>query len=219
MRPCTCSVLAPAGSLPIGSSCANRFSAASDGKCSGGTKADSIPLSSLARAPEGARCLLRRRWCPTSVRSSASEIYRRSHPRVAARSRRFYERFPNGGRAGRGGGRPPPTSSWLNTTCSGTLPEILFSSQDIMSNLRAVAEILAGGVRGHLQTRFIVVGGSYLALHGQTMSLMMRTPFHCPESIDDMSHRDPDGRGSVSAPAPSVRFRLCFEVHFSLGLA
>jgi hypothetical protein len=44
------------------------------------------------------------------------------------------------------------------------LPDILFSRQDIISNLRAVAEILAA--RGHPQTRLIVVGGSYLALHG-----------------------------------------------------
>lgn len=44
------------------------------------------------------------------------------------------------------------------------MPEILFSRDDIISNLRAVAEILATGQ--HPQTRLIVVGGSYLAFHG-----------------------------------------------------
>lgn len=43
------------------------------------------------------------------------------------------------------------------------MPEILFSRQDIINNLGAVAEILAAA--GHPQTRLIVVGGSYLALH------------------------------------------------------
>ncbi|MHB8300594.1 MAG: hypothetical protein ACYDDW_18990 [Dermatophilaceae bacterium] len=44
------------------------------------------------------------------------------------------------------------------------MPDILFSRQDIIDNLRAVADILAAG--GHPQTRIIVVGGSYMALHG-----------------------------------------------------
>ena len=53
---------------------------------------------------------------------------------------------------------------WLNTTCGGTLPDIVFSRQEIINNLREVAEIL--GASGQAQTRLIVVGGSYLALHG-----------------------------------------------------
>jgi Nucleotidyltransferase of unknown function (DUF6036) len=44
------------------------------------------------------------------------------------------------------------------------LPDIVFSRQDIMDNLREVAAIL--GASGQAQTRLIVVGGSYLALHG-----------------------------------------------------
>jgi hypothetical protein len=44
------------------------------------------------------------------------------------------------------------------------LPDIVFSRQDIVDNLREVAEILGAG--GQPQTRLIVVGGSYLALHG-----------------------------------------------------
>jgi Nucleotidyltransferase of unknown function (DUF6036) len=39
-----------------------------------------------------------------------------------------------------------------------------FSRQDIINNLDAVAEILAAA--GHPQIRLIVVGGSYLAMHG-----------------------------------------------------
>ena len=58
----------------------------------------------------------------------------------------------------------PATLSWLNTTCGGTLPDIVFSRQDIIDNLREVAEIL--GASGQAQTRLIVVGGSYMALHG-----------------------------------------------------
>lgn len=58
--------------------------------------------------------------------------------------------------------------SWLNTTCGDTLPDIVFSRQDIIDNLSAVAEILAAA--GHGQTRLIVVGGSYLALHGLRQS-------------------------------------------------
>ena len=44
------------------------------------------------------------------------------------------------------------------------MPDILFSRQDIIDNLREVAEIL--GASGQAQTRLIVVGGSYMALHG-----------------------------------------------------
>lgn len=44
------------------------------------------------------------------------------------------------------------------------MPDIVFSRQDIMDNLPEVAEIL--GASGQAQTRLIVVGGSYLALHG-----------------------------------------------------
>jgi Nucleotidyltransferase of unknown function (DUF6036) len=44
------------------------------------------------------------------------------------------------------------------------LPDILFSRQNIMDNLHEVAEILRAN--GQAQTRLIVVGGSYLALHG-----------------------------------------------------
>jgi hypothetical protein len=49
-------------------------------------------------------------------------------------------------------------------SCGGTLPDVVFSRQDILDNLREVAEILGAG--GQPQTRLIVVGGSYLALHG-----------------------------------------------------
>lgn len=44
------------------------------------------------------------------------------------------------------------------------MPDILFSREDIISNLREVAEILA--TAGHPQVRLIVVGGSYLAFQG-----------------------------------------------------
>lgn len=44
------------------------------------------------------------------------------------------------------------------------MPDIVFSRQDILDNLLEVAEILRAS--GRAQARIIVVGGSYLALHG-----------------------------------------------------
>ncbi len=54
--------------------------------------------------------------------------------------------------------------SWPSTTFGDPMPDILFSRQDIISNLREVAEILADAA--HPQVRLILVGGSYLALQG-----------------------------------------------------
>lgn len=53
-----------------------------------------VTLTYLSQAPQGlARCLVTGGLA--SLRPDARELYRRTYPRVAARTRRFYERFPD----------------------------------------------------------------------------------------------------------------------------
>jgi Nucleotidyltransferase of unknown function (DUF6036) len=74
------------------------------------------------------------------------------------------------------------------------LPEILFSRQDIINNLDAVAEILAAA--GHPQIRLIVVGGSYLAMHGlRDATRDVDTITALDEAVSDAVHEVATRRG------------------------
>jgi len=77
------------------------------------------------------------------------------------------------------------------------LPDIFFSRQDIISNLHAVAEILAAG--SHPQARLIVVGGSYLAFHGlRDATRDVDTITALDEAVRDAVHEVATRRGLVS---------------------